>query len=78
MRLAKVIPLAPREDIVAELEVMLEAAKRGEIVGLAYANISARGKTVVGFSAAGSARFLTLMGATDVLKRRLSEAYDEF
>jgi hypothetical protein len=59
----------PNSNVVEELERLLEAARAGEIVGLAGAYVH-RDK-VVSYSYAGAVASYSMLGGLDCLKERL-------
>ena len=62
-------PGEPNDHVIAELERLLEAARAGEIVGMAGAYVH-RGK-VVSYSYAGTIGGYALLGGLECLQQRL-------
>lgn len=66
----------PNAEIVLLLEELLEMAKKGEIIGIAVATITKAHK-VGNINLVGSASYAELLGAADILKDDIKEAWNE-
>jgi hypothetical protein len=64
-------PPEPNESVVAELELLLEAARSGDLVGFA---VACQHRDRVGWCYAGATGGFGILGAIECLKERLLRA----
>lgn len=76
---AKVTALAslkvePVESVVARLEELIERAKKGEVVAVAFACVCQGGTTMEGWGCGDRQPVAPILGAIEVLKARLLDS----
>lgn len=67
----------PCAQTIAEIEFLLERAKRGEIIGIAYACATSNGLLGTGFEFGKAKTGFSLLAGTHLLARRLENEHEK-